>query len=108
MGMALEENSTGIVVRLEGAIDISSAAELKTHLVKGLGAGKELSVSVDHATYLDVTAIQLLWAAGKQAQQSRTRFSLSGHLNEPISTLLADAGIPSFPDSECSAAPNVQ
>jgi len=108
MGITLEQNTAKSVVRLEGSIDISLAAELKALFAKALSAGKDVSVSLDQVSYLDVTAVQLLWAAGQQARRSGIGFSLSGHLSDPLFTLLANAGIPSFPDSAHPAAAIVQ
>jgi anti-anti-sigma regulatory factor len=96
MSIALNKSELGNVVVLEGTIDISSAAELKTILLNALGSGKELCISLDAATYLDVTAVQLLWAAGKQAQISGIALRFSGQLSDLISTTLANASLPLF------------
>ena len=96
MPIALEQAETQNVIRLEGAIDISSAAELKTLLQQALGAGKEVHLSLEHATALDVTAVQLLWAAGRQAKGTGIEFTLVGPVPEEISTALGDAGFESF------------
>jgi anti-anti-sigma factor len=108
MGIAIDENESESAVTLEGAIDIASAAEFKAVLVKALGTGKKLSVSLLKVSYLDVTAVQLLWSAGQQAQRTGMGFSLSGHLNEPISLLIAEAGFPTLPDSVLPASANVE
>ena len=108
MGIAIDESEAGTVVTLEGAIDIASAAEFKAVLVKALGSGKQLSVSLQNASYLDVTAVQLLWSAGRQARRTGIGFSLSGHLSGPISVLIADAGFPSLPDSVLPASAIVE
>jgi anti-anti-sigma regulatory factor len=69
---------------------------LKTVLLRALGACKDLSISVEAATYLDVTAVQLLWAAGEQARRSGVGFHIIGGLPEAIAAGLADAGFPAF------------
>jgi anti-anti-sigma regulatory factor len=94
--IALNENESGSVVVLEGTIDISSAAELKDILVKALGLGKEVCISLDAAAYLDVTAVQLLWAAKEQARISGPVLRFSGQLSDLVATTLADAGLPTF------------
>ncbi len=96
MTIALTESDLGSVVALKGTIDISSAAELKAVLVKAFGLGKEVCISLDAVTYLDVTAVQLLWAAERQAAQSSMVLRFSGHLSDLVSTTLADAGLPLF------------
>lgn len=97
MGIALEETDTGIVLRLDGAIDIACAAELKTLLMQALASGTEVRVSLDSAKYLDVTAVQLLWAAERQARRSGIRFGVCAQMPVPVSAALAEAGFLSFP-----------
>ena len=63
-------NETQSLIGLEGAIDIASAAELKKLLLEGLNSGREVRVSLAGATDLDVTAVQLLWAAEREASRS--------------------------------------
>jgi anti-anti-sigma regulatory factor len=99
MAIALNESELGNVVVLEGTIDISSAGELKAILLKALGSGKGVCISLDAATYLDVTAVQLLWAAEQQARLSGAVFRFSGHLSDLVSTTFANAGFPSFQTS---------
>jgi anti-anti-sigma factor len=99
MGITIEESELGNVVVLEGTIDVSSAAELKATLLNALGSGKEVCVSLDAATYLDVTAVQLLWAGEEQARRSGTILRFSGRLSDQVSTTLAHAGLPTFQTS---------
>ena len=96
MTIGLSQSESETVVVLEGTIDISSAAELKGTLIKALGLGKEVSISLDSATYLDVTAVQLLWAAEHQARLSGVALRFSGQLSDLVLTTLADAGLPTL------------
>jgi anti-anti-sigma regulatory factor len=83
-------------IRLEGAIDIGCAAELKQALLEALAQGKELHVALNGATDLDVTAMQLLWAARRTAQQSGASSGVASEMPAPIAAALADAGIDLF------------
>ena len=96
MGIALEETGTGIELRLEGAIDIGCAAELKSVLTRAIGSGRDLCVSLEGATYLDVTAVQLLWAAREQARRSGIGLLISDQTPQAVTAALAEAGFPSF------------
>jgi anti-anti-sigma factor len=96
MGLSLEESDAGTAVTLDGAIDISCAAELKAMLLQALGSGTEVSLSLSGATYLDVTAVQLLWAAEQQALRAGAGFRFAGQPAEAVAQALADAGFPSF------------
>lgn len=96
MSITLEQTESLSVIHLEGAIDIASAAELKALLLKALGGPGEVRVSLeklDQATGLDVTAVELLWAAGREAKKSGAAFSLVGQAPVEVSAALADAGL---------------
>lgn len=92
MAIAFRQDETENVVALDGAIDISSAAELKAALLEALGSGSKTSVSLEAGTYMDVTAVQLLWAAAEQARRSGGSFEVSGQVPAAVASALADAG----------------
>jgi anti-anti-sigma factor len=102
MGITLEESDTTSTIRLEGTVDISSAAELKTQLLQALDSGKAVRVSLEAATYLDVTAIELLWAAEREAIKRGVGFTLAEPAPEGVSAALLDAGFDRFPEPEYS------
>jgi anti-anti-sigma factor len=97
--MHFEKDDAGTLVTLRGVIDIACAAELKALLLEALSNANEVRISLEGTTYLDVTAIQLLWAAEQQSRRSGVPFRLEGHLPEAESAALAAAGFSSFPDS---------
>jgi anti-anti-sigma regulatory factor len=99
--VTLEENDTVSLIRLEGAIDIGTAAELKTLLVQALepgenSSGKEVRIALAGATELDVTAVQLLWAAEREAKKAGAGFSFTGPIPNDISAALGAAGLQQF------------
>jgi anti-anti-sigma factor len=96
MGIHIEKTDAGSLIALRGAIDIACAAELKAVLLDALNTEGGVRISLDGATYLDVTAIQLLWAAEQQARRSGGTFRIEGHIPEAVSTGVADAGFSSF------------
>jgi anti-anti-sigma factor len=96
MPVTLEQKKTQSVIGLEGAIDIACAAELKQLLQQALARKKAVRVAVAHASDLDVTAVQLLWAAGREAKGLGVEFALVGTMPEEISGALADAGFDPF------------
>lgn len=96
MGINLDQSENSSVIRLEGAIDISAAAEFKKLLLQACGAGKEVRVALDGATDLDVTAVQLIWAARRTAQGAGVAFTFSGALPDSVSSTLGDAGLQQF------------
>lgn len=97
MSIAVEAKEETTSIDLEGTIDIALAAELKTALLMALEAAKPMRVSFAEDTVLDVTAIQLLWAAEREATASSVEFKLSGQLPETVSAALKEAGFERFP-----------
>jgi anti-anti-sigma regulatory factor len=93
MAVTLLPDEVTTQVTLEGAITIAGASELKETLLRAIEAGKDVSVSLGGVTALDVTAVEVLWAASRAAKASGLRFSLSVPLGEELSTSLREAGI---------------
>lgn len=102
MAITLAESEALSAIGLEETVDISSVAELKALLVKALSAGKAVRLSLEKAAYLDVTAIQLLWAAEREARGAGVGFALEGPIPESITAALLDAGFDRFPVPECA------
>ncbi len=101
MPVTLEQTDTVSLIRLEGAIGIGLAGELKTLLVQALepvqdGPAKEVRIALAGATDLDVTALQLLWAAERKAKRAGVAFALEGGWPEPVSLALTHSGFQSF------------
>jgi anti-anti-sigma regulatory factor len=92
VGITLEHGEESSEVGLEGVIDIATAAELKTALMDALKTGKAVRVALGRAADLDVTAVQLLWAAEREARASGVGFALQGQAPETVAAALADAG----------------
>ncbi|MGB9283516.1 MAG: STAS domain-containing protein, partial [Candidatus Sulfotelmatobacter sp.] len=84
-------------IRLEGEVDITYAAELKKLLLRALASGVEVRLELEQAKEMDVTALQLLWAAERQARSSGLRFTVAGRIPGEMSATLQDAGFEKFP-----------
>jgi anti-anti-sigma regulatory factor len=82
---------------VEGEINIASAAELKKLLLEALASGKDLRLDLGGATEVDVTTLQLFWAAEREARRLGVGFTLLGCVPEPISITLGIAGFEKFP-----------
>ena len=96
MSVALTHREDSSLVHLEGAIDIADAAPLKAVLLQALKRGNAIEVALDSATSLDVTAIQLLWAAQREAQRAAVACAFAGPVPEAVSAALADAGLKEY------------
>lgn len=83
-------------IRLDGAIDIASAAELKEALLAAVESGQVIRLSLEDVSDLDVTAVQLLWAARRDAEQRGVAFAVSTGPSASVRRTLAEVGLDSF------------
>jgi anti-anti-sigma regulatory factor len=95
--IALERSDATNVICLDGVVDIACAAELKTQLLDALAAGAEVRVDLERVADLDVTWVQLIWAAQREARRAGVKFSFSGQVPEKIGAALLHAGFAGFP-----------
>jgi len=89
----LEERENLSLVRLEGVIDISSAAEIKSLFLNALTSNKEIRLTLEGVTELDITALQVLYAAKQDAAKAGIPFVLDGSVPDEISVAMTDAGL---------------
>lgn len=97
MPITFEQSEAQYVIHLEGEITIPLAAELKQAIIQALTEGKDLCVRLERATELDITALQLLWAAEREAKKSSLRFTADGSVPEEIRVAASAAGFERFP-----------
>ncbi len=97
MTVTLDHGEADCLIHLDGEINIASAAELKTLLVEALATGKDLRVDLERATQLDITALQLLWAAERKAAGAGSQFTVAGSVPQELADATADAGFEKFP-----------
>ena len=101
MSIVLEQSESCSVLRLEGAIDIAAAAELKQMLLKALepavqAASNEVCLSLEGATDLDVTAVQLLYAARCRAKASGVEWLIDADVPEQLLCALNETGLQQY------------
>lgn len=96
MGIDLEQSEESSIIRLNGTIDIAMAGELRKSLLQALTGGKAVLLSLDEVTDLDVTAVQLLWAARLDAKESGVGFTVIDSVPEPVISALECAGLEDF------------
>ena len=96
MPVTLEREEELSTIRLEGEVGIASAADLKSHLIQALGCSKQVRVSLQSVTDLDVTAVQLLWAARREAKASSVAFAIDGPIPSMVLSSLLQAGFDDF------------
>jgi ABC-type transporter Mla MlaB component len=97
--LTVESNDTQYILRLDGDCTMLSAAELKAALVEGLAAAKDLNkdlrVDLSAAGEIDITGLQLLWAAQRAAELDHRRFV--SQAREEILAFTRNAGFEGLP-----------
>jgi anti-anti-sigma factor len=85
------------VIRLEGEIDIASARALKEALLDALTAAGESRISLAAVTGVDATAVELLWAAEREAKAAGIALALEGPVPKTLRDAVREAGFERFP-----------
>jgi anti-sigma B factor antagonist len=67
MPVTLQQDESHCLIKLEGEVTLTSAAELRTLLLEWLAARKDLEMDLEGAEEIDITVLQLLWAASREA-----------------------------------------
>ena len=95
MPLTVEQNETGWLIRVDGEFTVTSASELKNMLVEGLASAKHLQVDLTHAEEIDVSLLELLWAAARAAARQSGRIVRG--VSEAAAAAARDAGFDTFP-----------
>jgi anti-anti-sigma regulatory factor len=82
-------------LQLEGDLTLVSAPELKALLLEWLASGKDLRLDLERADQIDLSVLQLLWAAGREA--ARSNAVISSRVSEVAMAAAREAGFDSFP-----------
>ena len=95
MAVTIERQESQSLIRLEGDFTLTSAAELKDMLLEGLASGNDLRLDLEHAGEIDITVMQLLWAAGREAD--RTGAGIAIRVSDAAGLAAREAGFERFP-----------
>ncbi len=87
----IDRDETSWRVRLEGELTLASAAELKSLLVEWLASGRDLQLDLESAGEVDITAMQLLWAAGRKAARAGNGIAI--RVSEAVEKAVAGRGL---------------
>ncbi len=97
MPATLDRGGCPLRINLEGAIDIACAADLKALLAEALSPGALAVISLAEDATLDVTALQLLVAAGRAASAAGSVLRLERPWPVTLRRTLAEAGFHQLP-----------
>jgi anti-anti-sigma regulatory factor len=98
LALTVDRQEARWVVRLDGDFSVTSAAELKGVLLEGLASGKALHLDLEQVGEIDITVLQLLWAAGRDAARAVVGYSSS--VSSAAAGVARNAGLEGFPGSE--------
>lgn len=96
MPVTLGQSGALSLVRLEGSVGIGDAVGLKKLLLQALAPGNKVCISLEDSLDLDVTAMQLLWAAKHEAEKLGVAFTFAEPVPAELSTICGDAGFEKF------------
>jgi len=98
-GLSVDRGESCWLIRLEGDVGVTLAAELQTLLIEGIASGKELWLNLERAGRIDITVLQLVWAAARERGNGP---GIVQRLSDQADGIARDAGFPAFPG--CQAA----
>lgn len=93
MPLKVDKRETESRITLTGVVEISQAAELKARLEELFEAGQPLLLELEPEAELDITALQLLEAARREARRRGLDFALEGAMPSTVQGLLEEAGL---------------
>jgi ABC-type transporter Mla MlaB component len=102
-------DSTGdaATIRLEGDVGINCAAALRQHLMEALSSDRNANhatrISLAEISAIDITAVQLLWAAERESRRSGQPLSAVDAWPAAVVELLHGTGFSALPFSAGAA-----
>ena len=93
--MTLERDEALWVLRLDGDCLMTVAAELQALLLEWLASARDLCVDLGGAGQIDITILQLLWAAHRAAARDNRGFV--SRVPDKFAALAREAGFEGFP-----------
>lgn len=95
MPFTIQHQDTVRVIECAGDCGVNAAAELKALLSDALSSTEDLRVDLALAGEIDIVVLQLLWAAEREAAQTRRTFVCQP--TDRGRTAARDAGMVRFP-----------
>jgi len=80
------------VITINGNMTIQHADEIKKVLLEALAGNDRLQLELEGISEVDLTGLQLICAAHRSAIKLGKRFLVNFSVNEPIKTIVQDAG----------------
>jgi anti-anti-sigma factor len=95
MAVKIERQDCHWLVRLDGEVTLVCARQLQEALLEWLREGKDLELEMEEVEEIDVAALQVLWAAGREAAEKKRR--ITARYSAAVRRATADAGFEPMP-----------
>ena len=95
MSVTMQRSETDLLIRLEDKVNVTSAEELKRLLLEGLISERDVHLNLERVEEIDVTVMQLLWTAGREADRKGTR--MVTRVSEAAAAAARELGFERFP-----------
>jgi anti-anti-sigma regulatory factor len=102
MPVTLVQQEPHCQIRLDGRVTIASSAELKTLLLGWIATDKDLEVDLEEVEEIDLTVLQLLWAAEREAAEKGV--GMLSRSSEAAALAARDTGFDRIPGARGTGA----
>jgi anti-anti-sigma regulatory factor len=91
----LEQLETHTLIQVTGEATVGTAAGLKIELLDALASGRDLRADLSEVEEIDLTAVQLFWAAAREADASH--HGLTVQVSQAAEDAARELGFDRFP-----------
>ncbi len=91
MPVSLDQDETRCTLRIDGEATISLSASLKQHLLHALALEAPVHIDLSAISDVDISALQLFWAARRESESLGKELTFSAPLPELVLTQLRHA-----------------
>ena len=91
--MAQKKNDDVVTVTWEDCAGIEEAVSLREKLLDEFSKGKNIELDISAVTDIDITGIQIILAAGKEAEKQKKKFFLKENIPQEIIEFASGFGI---------------
>jgi anti-anti-sigma factor len=81
------------ILTLEGNLTINRAEEIQNEILSSLSNTKQVLINLAHAETIDISFIQILYAAKSEARKQKKELHLTGSLTETVLRGFIMAGV---------------
>jgi len=92
MPLRCVRDSSRFLIEAEGSLGIDVAGEMKSALLEAASSGLDTHLDISHATSIDASGLQLLWAATRRTEAAIQSLTVAGDIPTTIESAMRNAG----------------